>query len=364
MVKRKATQPAAGAGRRAKRANTTSSPPTFFWKPKDWIIEKAISDEVTLLRSNTTHSRLVIKKVMRNSRTDNLPIEVRTLRELPSCSRIVQPVLFLPSDPDAFHSTALFDHYPLGDLLQWKEACFDQKNKKPVTESHIWRCFLQIGQALAFLQKAGRGVLHRDLKPHNILVTDNGTTYPSFKLHDFGVATTYQRSRARHPSRCGSFQFQPPENPLINTKAAETWGLGACIHFLVVGQPPIEVLGPAMVRRYRENGNQHPASAQDYSTVAQYYSARVPRRVTPINLSKQEQRTQGIGPYAATNRAPFNHQYSDELNDWMMKALRLDPRRRPNGDRLVRGLEPVARRILRRMGGIAALSDLEVEISV
>jgi len=32
-----------------------------------------------------------------------------------------------------------------------------------------------------------RPIVHRDIKPENVLVTTNGTTYPSFKLGDFEI---------------------------------------------------------------------------------------------------------------------------------------------------------------------------------
>ena len=153
-----------------------------------------------------------------SSEDESRPFEIRALSLLPDCNRIVKPLLYLPSNPDPQHDTIFFQHYPLGDLEQWKEKAFDRKNNKPVPESYIWRCFLQISQALAFLQnqigperEERRCMLHRDIKPDNILVVDNGTTYPSFKLHDFDCAAIYKTEEAHLPELCGTFQWQPPE---------------------------------------------------------------------------------------------------------------------------------------------------------
>ena len=54
----------------------------------------------------------------------------------------------------------------------------------------------QICAALAYLH--GHDIAHRDIKPQNILVVNNGSTYPSFRLIDFGLATVYTGWKARY----------------------------------------------------------------------------------------------------------------------------------------------------------------------
>ncbi|KAF1843959.1 serine/threonine protein kinase-like protein [Cucurbitaria berberidis CBS 394.84] len=362
MVKRKA--PATGTRHQSKRPKPSTTPQSFVWRPKDWDLKRGITHEVSLLVSRIDRKQLVVKKIMKiksNSDNDPRPIEIRALSLLPDCNRVVNTLFYSPSDPDPGRGTAFFAHYPLGDLAQWKERDFDSKNHKPIPESFIWRFFLQISQAQAFVQnligpnRDQRGcILHRDIKPKNILVVDNGTTYPSFKLHDFGCALMYRESKAQQEARCGTFHYQPPEIPIINTTAAETWALGACVHFLATGNAPIQNFGQYAVTRFNEN-HKHPDSARGYSSPDHYYSARVPRQVTPINLSREQQRLRGIGP--------DNHQYSDELNAWMTRCLSHSPNTRPTADRLVNSMSLVARGLLKRMGGKTALVDLDVKFS-
>ena len=327
------------------------------------------------MSSRTDAKMLVVKKVVATNR-DARPLEVRILALLPDCNRVVKPIFYSHADPDPQHGTAIFQHYPMGDLKHWKNRVFDKRNQKPVPESFIWRFFLQISQALAFIQgKIGpdrdeRGcIIHCDIKPMNILVVVNGTTYPSFKLHDFDCAMVYEDSKADEVSRCGTFQWQPPENTTkgINTEAADIWALGACVHFLATGKAPVTMEGGMAyaAAQYLANNNQHPTSVQEYESVEFYYDARAPRIIIPINLNKADLDERGLGPSAEEKRvqgiAPEYHQYSDELNNWMIRCLSFNPRKRPTTERLRHKMGNQAMGMLRKMGGKAALVDMEAK---
>ena len=97
------------------------------------------------------------------------------------------------------------------------------------------------------------GVLHRDIKPGNIMV-DRGELRPY--LIDFGVASLL---RADHPRLAdldkslpvplrgegvhvaGTLVFMPPEQARGEAHATgDVWGLGAVMHYIVSGEPPLE----------------------------------------------------------------------------------------------------------------------------
>jgi serine/threonine protein kinase len=370
MPKRKATGD--GAGRRTKRTRTTGAE-VFVWQPTDWVAKRTFTENISLLVRRTNAKQFIIKKELEaDDENDASPTEVRALALLPDCNRIVKPILYSHKHPDEDHGTAFFQNYPLGDLFQWKRT-FTTKNRKAVPESFIWRVFLQISQALAIIQgrlgpdRDMRGcMIHRDIKPTNILVVDNGSTYPSFKLQDFDVAMMWERSKARQPDRVGTFQWQPSEAPTqgTDTRAADVWALGACIHFLATGLSPIEDVDEYAAAVYQDN-NQHPDLARLYGGHEGYYDAHVPRRVIPINLSKDELHERGLGLSTEEKRdrgiGPKYHQYSDELNDWMTQCLHRTPSKRSITERLVNEMGIIARSMLRKMGGKAALMDLEAK---
>ena len=93
-----------------------------------------------------------------------------------------------------------------------------------------------------------RGLLHRDLKPGNILFDDAGRAYVS----DFGLAKfidTLEETSAltRSMSVLGTPQYMAPEiatkGPKAATTSADLYSLGAILYELLAGNPPFEAAG-------------------------------------------------------------------------------------------------------------------------
>lgn len=79
-------------------------------------------------------------------------------------------------------------------------------------------------------------MLHRDLKPQNLLLTDNATV---LKIADFGFAR-YMPSESLQATVCGTPLYMAPE-VLRNEKydiKADLWSTGALLYEMVVGVTP------------------------------------------------------------------------------------------------------------------------------
>jgi serine/threonine protein kinase len=93
---------------------------------------------------------------------------------------------------------------------------------------------LDVAEALAFAH--AQGVLHRDLKPQNILLDVNDRPY----VADFGLAIRQETLAAHIGEGCGTPAYMSPEQSEGRslTPASDIWSLGVIFYELLVGQRP------------------------------------------------------------------------------------------------------------------------------
>jgi eukaryotic-like serine/threonine-protein kinase len=125
-------------------------------------------------------------------------------------------------------SYIVMEYVPGGDL----KALIDRRGSLSGGE------LLRLSEAAAGLTHAHeRGVIHRDVKPHNILLDGNGRP----KISDFGIARALD---ATHATRTGSYLgtalYSPPEQLKGEkvTPKSDVYSLGATLYHAATGQPP------------------------------------------------------------------------------------------------------------------------------
>jgi len=117
-----------------------------------------------------------------------------------------------------------------------------------------------------------RGVLHRDLKPGNILVDENGEPW----LTDFGLAkcTHLEKELTMTGDLLGTPEYMSPEHthcePALLTTACDVWALGVLLYQLVSGNLPFR--GESMLTTMQAIVGKSPApldTPPDLATIIQ-----------------------------------------------------------------------------------------------
>jgi len=150
----------------------------------------------------------------------------------------------------------------------------------------VFRLVVETLRALDYLHK--RGVLHLDLKPPNILVTDpSGQGEPSVRLIDFGIA---QWKRHGVESKGGEFSgtapYAAPEQILGQalSPATDLYSLSMILHLLFTKSFPFPTQDPMQmmqVQIYKEADppkHLHEALPESFAELLQRSVARDPQR--------------------------------------------------------------------------------------
>ncbi len=160
-------------------------------------------------------------------------VQARVLREARAAARVIHPALVTVFDVvqergNVYIVMELVSARTLAELIR------DRGPLPPVAAA-------QLGLGLLGGMEAAHrsGIVHRDVKPGNIMVFNDG----SVKLGDFGVASV-----GDHPSITGtglvvgSPSYMSPEQARgeRSSPAADLWGLGATLYYAVEGRAPFE----------------------------------------------------------------------------------------------------------------------------
>ncbi|MDO9454869.1 serine/threonine-protein kinase [Nocardioides sp.] len=122
------------------------------------------------------------------------------------------------------------------------------REKGALPQQQVARLLAQVASALAAAH--ANHVVHRDVKPSNILVRDDGQV----KLSDFGIARNEtDNSLTQTGLVTGSPAYLSPEvaSGQLATPASDVWSLGATLYHALSGRPPYDVGDNVLGALYR-----------------------------------------------------------------------------------------------------------------
>jgi serine/threonine protein kinase len=216
------------------------------WLAHDRLLDREVAvKEVTFPETVPQHER------------DSL--RARVLREARAAARLNHPGAITIYDVLAEHGRAFI----VMELIEAPNLADLVNRQGPLPFEQVARIGLQIASTLDAAHRAG--VVHRDVKPANVMVGDDGSLW----LGDFGIAHVEGDPRLTASGMIvGSPWYMAPEQAHGGEigPATDLWGLGATMYYAVEGQAPFE--RPSTLAALAAVANEPPRPPQRAGTLA------------------------------------------------------------------------------------------------
>jgi beta-lactam-binding protein with PASTA domain len=179
---------------------------------------------------------------------------------------------------------------------------------------------IQILQAARFAHR--RGVIHRDLKPHNVILDEEGRA----KVTDFGIARAGASDMTLTGSIMGTAQYLSPEQAQGHavSAASDIYAVGIVLYELLTGTVPFD--GETAVTIALKQVSAAPLPPSAVASVAAHPPAAAPGALSP------------------SASAPARGAIPPELDAVVLRALAKDPAERfADADEFIAALQHVRR---------------------
>lgn len=187
--------------------------------------------------------RLVAIKVLPKRLSENQEFVDRFYQEGRAAARLNHPNIVQAFDVGESGGY----HYFVMEYIDGKTVHDLLNDGTPVEEAEAVRIMLQ--SAIALAHAHAQNLIHRDVKPKNLMITNSGTV----KLADMGLAREmgdYATAAAEAGRAYGTPYYISPEQIRgeINIDArADIYGLGATFYHMVTGKVPFDGTTPSAV---------------------------------------------------------------------------------------------------------------------
>jgi serine/threonine protein kinase len=177
-------------------------------------------------------NRVVAVKILRDQFAQDEGFVQRFRREAQSAASLSHPNIVSIYDVGQQDDTYfLVMEYVVGSSL--KKLI---KQKGPMAPEEVIEIAFQLCEALEHAHQ--HGIIHRDIKPHNILVTADGSRV---KVTDFGIARAVTTATVTYPKNMlGSVHYISPEQARGETAGEKTdiYAVGVVLYEMLTGSLP------------------------------------------------------------------------------------------------------------------------------
>ena len=136
---------------------------------------------------------------------------------------------------ELINGISLKQYMEVKGVLNWKETLhFAMQIAKGLEHAH------------------SRGIVHRDIKPHNVMVLKDG----SVKVMDFGIARVMSKSNTLTKEALGSVHYISPEQAKggYTDSRSDIYSLSVVMYEMMTGRPPFDGESPVAVAIQHING--------------------------------------------------------------------------------------------------------------
>src|SRR5579885_2236243 len=196
--------------------------------------------EVYRARQLTAFGREVALKVIRTDLSASDEFRARFLREAQAISRLSHPNI-LPLIEFGEERETLYLVMPLVREGTLRDLIRQREGALPLEEAVT--LFLQLCSAVQYAHE--QGIIHRDIKPQNVLLQQ----HTHVLLADFGIARDNAETRiTREGAGLGTIEYMAPEQAIGQAdKRSDIYSLGVVLYQLLTGVVPYSGSTPLQV---------------------------------------------------------------------------------------------------------------------
>src|SRR5215217_7166927 len=184
------------------------------------------------LAEDTQLGRRVALKLLHARLSEDPEFVERFRREASSAAGLQHPNVVQVFDRGEWDGT----YYIAMEFLEGRNLKQIVRDHGPLEPALAVDIVLQILKAARFAHR--RGIVHRDIKPHNVIVDDDGRA----KVTDFGIARAGASDMTETGSIMGTAQYLSPEQAQgqpVDARA-DLYSIGVVLYELLTGRVPFD----------------------------------------------------------------------------------------------------------------------------